>query len=104
MIRIALATLLLLAPKMSQAHDAWATGEPVPAWVKSNCCGPKDVHHLAASSVHVMPDGYHIDGLKTVVPMSRALPSMDGDIWAFWNPDNEPEPMIWCFFYPLNGS
>lgn len=85
------------------AHDYWANGETVPGWVKAECCGPNDVHHLRAGAVHIMADGYHIDGLKTVVPIARALPSPDGSYWAFWNSGNEPEPVIFCFFAPVNG-
>jgi len=99
---LCLASTLLSAPAF--AHDYWANGEPVPPWVKSSCCGPQDVHHLRASAVHIMPDGYHIDGLNTVIPVGRALPSPDGSYWAFWNPVGEPEPVIFCFFAPLNGA
>lgn len=98
--------LLLLAGLLSSpayAHDQWADGSPVPPWVKAQCCGPQDVHHLKDSQVHKMADGYHIDGIKTVIPYDRVLPSMDGDYWAFWNPIGEPEPVVFCFFAPLNG-
>ena len=87
----------------ASAHDFWSNGEPVPVWVKSACCGPQDVHHLKMSAVHVMPDGLHIDGINTVVPVERILPSADGDAWAFWNPTLEPNPIIYCMFYPLAG-
>jgi hypothetical protein len=86
------------------AHDVWANGDPVPPWVKAQCCGPRDVHHLSAEAVHIMSDGYHIDGIKTVIPIARALPSPDGSYWAFWNSVAEPEPVIFCFFAPLNGA
>lgn len=95
------ATILASFPAMG--HDTWADGSPVPPWVKAQCCGTQDVHHLSAGRVHIMADGYHIDGIKTVVPMTRALPSMDGDFWAFWSPLGEPEPVIFCFFAPLHG-
>lgn len=98
-----LAAALVLAPLPAFAHDFWSTGEAVPNWVKSSCCGRADSHHLRPGAVHVMRDGYHIDGLKTVVPMSRALPSMDGSFWAFWSAAGEPEPVIFCFFAPLSG-
>lgn len=88
----------------ADAHDAWTTGVEPPAWVKAECCGKADSHHLRFSAVHVSADGYHIDGLKTVVPIERALPSQDGQVWAFWNPLGEPTPVIFCFFYPLDGS
>jgi hypothetical protein len=98
---LCLASTILSAPAL--AHDFWANGEPVPPWVKAQCCGPRDVHHLRAGAVHIMADGYHIDGLNTVIPISRALPSPDGNYWAFWNPVSEPDPAIFCFFAPLNG-
>ena len=85
-------------------HDFWTNGDPVPPWVKSACCGPEDVHHLRPGAVHIAPDGYHIDGLKRVVPLNRVLPSPDGQYWGFWNPLLEPDPTIYCFFAPLNGT
>ncbi len=85
------------------AHDFWANGDPVPKWVKAQCCGPNDVHHLRPGAVHIMADGYHIDGITTIVPIARALPSMDGSYWAFWNSVSEPAPVIFCFFAPING-
>ena len=100
---VALIGCLLFACN-AHAHDFWSNGEPVPPWVKAQCCGPRDVHHLRAGAVHIEADGYHIDGLKTVVPIARALPSPDGSYWAFWNPVAEPEPVIFCFFAPLNGA
>lgn len=94
----------VLAASPTLAHDFWDDHTPVPAWVKAQCCGPNDVHHLPASAVHILPDGYHIDGIRTVVPAHRALPSPDGTYWAFWNSVGEPEPVIFCFFAPLNGA
>jgi hypothetical protein len=99
---LTIAGVLLVSP--ASAHDFWSNGDPVPPWVKAQCCGPRDVHHIRPGSVHIEQDGYHIDGIKTVIPIGRALPSMDGDYWAFWNPVGEPEPVIFCFFAPLNGA
>jgi hypothetical protein len=93
----------MLAVSPAKAHDFWSNGDPVPPWVKSVCCGPQDVHHLRAGAVHVMADGYHIDGLDIVISTDRALPSPDGTYWAFWNPVLEPSPTVYCFFAPLNG-
>lgn len=98
---ICLSALLLSAP--AYAHDFWSNGDPVPDWVAKACCGPQDVHHLNPNAVHIMSDGYHIDGIKTVVPVSRALPSPDNTYWAFWNPAGEPEPAIFCLFVPFQG-
>lgn len=91
-------------PGEAGAHDFWSNGEPVPLWVKAECCGPGDAHHLEAGAVHIRADGYHIDGIATVVPIAQALPSQDGSYWAFWNPlDWSGTPAIFCFFAPLNG-
>lgn len=99
---LTIAALCLLTGPAS-SHDRWGNGDPVPAWVKSACCGPNDVHQIPDSAVHVMADGYHIDGIDTIVPPDRALPSPDGRIWGFWTPTSEPDPVIFCFFYPLKG-
>ena len=99
-----LALLVVIADTSAAAHDFWSTGEPVPQFVKANCCGLADVHHLKPGAVHIMADGYHIDGLKTVVPIEEAIPSPDGTYWAFWSASGEPEPFIWCFFAPSNGA
>ena len=87
----------------AHAHDRWANGQDVPSWVKEACCGVADVHHIPAESIHLLADGYHIDGIKTVVPEKKALPSPDGTFWVFWNEAGEPEPVIYCFFAPLQG-
>jgi hypothetical protein len=89
------------------AHDTWQNGQAVPAWVKSACCGPSDVHHLTSTQVHAMPDGWHIDGIGTVVPYSKELPSQDGDYWGFWPPwatNVTDKPPVFCFFAPPQGS
>jgi hypothetical protein len=104
-VRAALIGLALgAASAPALAHDVWADGSAVPPWVKAACCGPADVHHLRPGRVRLMADGYHIEGLTTVVPVGRALPSADGDYWGFWNPAGEPAPAIFCFFAPVNGS
>ena len=98
-----IATLLaFMTPVSAMAHDVWANGGPVPEWVKRHCCGPEDVHHLLPSEVHMTPDGYVIDGYKgQPVPFYMALPSQDGDYWAFWGvrPDGT-QTVIFCFFAP----
>ena len=47
---IALAATLALF-QTAHAHDRWDNGEQVPAWVKTECCGPKDAHHLRPEQV-----------------------------------------------------
>ncbi len=94
----------MIAAGPAHGHDFWSNGEEVPIWVKSVCCGKADAHHLKPSAVHIMADGVHIDGLDVVIPITRVLPSMDGQPWAFWNPSAEPTPLIYCIFLPLNGT
>ena len=88
----------------AHGHNFWENGEEVPAWVKSSCCGKADSRHLKASAVHLMADGYHIDGLDVVVPEAKALPSPDNNYWGFWNPAYEPNPLIYCLFVPFRGT
>ena len=54
------------------AHDVWSDGDPVPAWVKAQCCGPSDAHHLTAEQVHVTGEGYRLDGYSRLVRRSAA--------------------------------
>ena len=97
----AVAALALAAIPPAAAHDQWADGAPVPAWVKSACCGPSDAHMLAENEVSLQDDGWHIRGIDTVVPRDRVLPSQDGQIWGFWNPASGPNAPIYCFFAPM---
>ena len=102
--KIAIALALALSAMPARAHDFWSNGEPVPAYVKANCCGPADAHHIKPAAVHIMADGYHIDGLDIVIPANRVLPSPDQEYWGFWNANAEPKPVVFCFFAPLNGT
>lgn len=89
--------------RVTLIHDQWSDGEPVPPWVKKACCGPEDVHHLRLEQVHNMADGVHVDGLSTVIPYSKVLPSPDGQYWGFWSPIAK-DPTVYCFFAPIEGS
>jgi hypothetical protein len=95
----ALVAATIMCPFPAVGHDAWSNGAQVPAWIKKACCGPSEVHQLPADKVHALPDGYHVDGLATVIPYSRVLPSPDGAFWGFWNPD-ALNPVVFCFFAP----
>jgi hypothetical protein len=71
--------------RTAQAHDHWDNGDPVPAWVKTECCGPKDVHHLRPDQVRRNAAGdYVVDIYPDPIPARRALPSQDGDYWLFF--------------------
>lgn len=102
--RLLTVAALCLLTTPAAAHQSWSNGEEVPEWVKAQCCGKSDAHHLNPSAVHITPEGVRIDGLNVLIPISRVLPSMDGQPWAFWNPNAEPSPLIYCIFLPLNGT
>ena len=75
MVRLACLLTVALGTQSASAHEKWANGEDVPAWVKRSCCGPDDVHHLTADQVHAMADGWHIAGYPYVVQYGRETPS-----------------------------
>ena len=98
------ATALLLAAPAARAHDTWANGEPVPAWVKAECCTQAHAHHIPNSAVHVHADGYHVDGYPYVIPFAQARPSPDGSTWLFYTTYRAGTPdMPLCFFVPPSG-
>ena len=87
------------------AHDQWADGGPVPAWVKEQCCGLADAHHLTPEQVHVTSDGFRIDGYTRAIREDRLLPSPDGSWWVFYRTyDDGSQSAVYCFFGPPNGS
>jgi hypothetical protein len=98
----ALVAAMVTCPLPAAGHDVWLNRAQVPPWVKKACCGPSEVHHLSADEVHALPDGYHIDGLATVIPYSRVQPSPDGEFWGFWNP-YASNPVVFCFFAGMKG-
>ena len=100
----AMLTVAIFASE-ADAHDYWASGEAVPAWVKSECCGVADAHHLRPDQVHVTPSGYKVDGYREIIPEKRLLPSPDGDWWVFYRNSNDGnQGPVYCFFGPVQGS
>lgn len=98
MIRTALLTFLFLTCS-AQAHEQWANGAAVPPWVKTACCGPKDVHTLDPSELHELRGGaYKIDGIDNPVPPERVFDSLDGTIWAFYSPAIPSSIYVHCLF------
>jgi hypothetical protein len=88
-----------------QAHERWADGGSVPPWVKAQCCGAADAHHLTPAQVHVTPTGYKVDGYDTIIPEARLLPSPDGEWWVFYRDKvNGNQGPVYCFFGPTQGS
>jgi hypothetical protein len=87
------------APQASSAHDVWSNGQPVPSWIKAACCGVADAHLLGGNDFWLDSRGFHIKGLDTVIPFAMILPSLDGQIWAFWKDDLGPKAPVYCVFY-----
>jgi hypothetical protein len=82
------AALLCATPQLALAHDQWANGSPLPAWIKTACCGPQEVHHLKPEQVHRLDNGdYQVDGYPEPIPASETLPTQDGDYWIFYRDD-----------------
>lgn len=90
-------------PRASYGHERWANGDPLPAWVKSQCCGPADAHRLEPEQVHEVSGGFMIDGYPDMIPYGKLLPSQDGDWWVFYR---ELAPgsfsSVYCFFGPMS--
>lgn len=98
-------TLLISQATCAVAHDSWSNGDPIPPWVKAQCCGVSDAHHLSSDQVHVTPSGYKIDGYSRIVTEDRLLPSPDGSWWVFYrNYDDGSQSSVYCFFGPLSSS
>jgi hypothetical protein len=100
--RVLLAGILIsIASGRSQAHDTWANGMKVPAWVKAACCGPEDAHRLDIGDVTEVKDGWKVDGLAGVVPRERVYPSQDGYVWVFYSPNYPNADHAYCMFIPM---
>jgi hypothetical protein len=96
----ALAVALALF-RTAHAQDRWNNGEPVPAWVKTVCCGPNDVRHLRPEQVRRNAAGdYEVDIYPFPIPARMALPSQDGEYWLFFYKDYGLDGMVRCFFVP----
>jgi hypothetical protein len=98
---IALAAALAIFLTAANAHDHWDNGDPVPAWVKTVCCGPNDVHHVRPEQVRRNTAGdYVVDIYPFPIPARAALPSQDGDYWLFFYEDYGVYGRVRCFFVP----
>ncbi len=86
--RIIVIAALWSAATEVQAHEKWADGTIVPAWVKSACCGPQDVHVIDSDDV-TGPNKqgfYHVKDIDTLVPSDRVYDSLDGVTYVFYAP------------------
>ncbi len=85
------------------AHELWQNGDPIPAWVKSSCCGPADAHNLPDSDVFVSRAGYLVAGRAQPIPFDKVTPSPDGTYWIFYTGDINTAT-IFCMFAPHSGT
>jgi hypothetical protein len=101
---IILGALLMIAATIgdARAHDLWTNDQPVPPWVKSACCGAKDAHNLPREAVHMMRDGYVMDGWDEVIPFAKTQPSPDDSYWIFYNRENGAH-ILYCVFVPVGS-
>ena len=92
---LVIATLLLIVPDTTSAHDSWimrgghrnAAGE----W----CCGEGDCFMIPAEQVTTTGYGYLIFGAERI-PYTETQPSIDGAFWRCKRPDGSRR----CFFAP----
>jgi hypothetical protein len=97
--RLCLAAAFVVGVAPSLAHDQWANGNPIPAWVKSTCCGPADAHILRPDQVTRNARGDHfVQGYREPIAASFALPSEDGDYWIFYRDNLDgSRSAVFCF-------
>lgn len=76
--------LMSLTASPIKAHDMWADGSPIPAWVSSYCCGIADAHRLTVGQIYHVEGGWFAKGYSHMVPDERVFPSMDEHVWLFY--------------------
>jgi hypothetical protein len=102
---LAILAIVLVFAFRAHAHDRWADGEPVPAWVKATCCGVADAHHLTPAQVHRVTGGMMVDGYPDVIPFSQWAPSPDGEYWVFFGHAADGSvSRVYCAFAPYGSS
>jgi hypothetical protein len=101
--------------EIASAHDKGCDGNPVPAGIKSDCCGKADEHQLKPEHIHRGPDGEYIvsfEDYRFVIPADEALPSNDHcshiffeNVWVTTGGNQirfPGKPDVYCFLTPLN--
>lgn len=102
MLRIVVFAALWTGDRAS-AHDTWANGDPIPAWVKAACCGPSDAHRLEPSQAHREGTSWVVDGLPGVRwSEEKVFESQDGYVWAFYKTYDGGLTYTFCLFVPLS--
>ena len=108
--------LALNSPSLLYAHDHFANNIPVPDWIKQQCCGVADAHHIDPNDVVIIPGkGYQFKNdthtkiagqppteiSPGLVPFNKTLYSPDGEYWIFYGPEN-PD-YLYCIFVPAGS-
>ena len=117
-VRSIIAGLSLLAGA-AHAHDIDCTGNPVPRFIKSFCCGKADGHRLDPDQITRGVNGEYIvaeGGYVFIVFANEALPSADSCSYIFyenaqtaarhphyWSKDRPWTPDVYCFLTPLGS-
>ena len=87
------------------AHDQWADGSPIPAWVSKYCCGVADAHRLTVKQIYRVEGGWRAEGYAHMIPEDRVLPSEDGDVWLFFRSYKDGyQSTQFCFFVPQGST
>ena len=83
------------------AHERWADGSSIPAWVSSYCCTVADAHQLTVSQIYRVEGGWRAAGYNHLIPEDRVLPSQDEHVWLFYRTvDGGYQSTPFCFFVP----
>jgi len=92
-------TSMCLSP--TAAHERWADGSPIPAWVEQSCCSVADAHRLKVSQIYRAEGGWRAEGHDYLIPEHEVLPSQDEHVWLFSSilGDGSQSHAI-CFFLP----
>src|SRR4051794_30267801 len=93
--------LISITSSPMRAHDLWADGSPIPAWVSNRCCGIADAHRLTLKQIHRVEGGWRVEGYAHTIPDDSVLPSEDGHVWLFYalyEDGSQSNPF--CFFVP----
>ena len=102
--RLCLAAAFLLGAAPAVAHDQWANGKAVPAWIRSACCGSGGRASSPARSGLANARGdYVVEGYHEPLAARFALPSQDGEYWIFYRDNLDgSQSAVFCFFVPMN--
>jgi len=119
-------TIFVYATARAQGYEGYAPttpqllpdGTPIPDWIQSTCCGPRDAHKLRADQVHRRDNGrgdswWEVDGYYgpqnsrnsgelAHIPDAEELSSQDGNYWIFYADYGlGGQSRVYCFFVPM---